>query len=108
LLHRGRGRPSPRRLDEGLRQRISALIITAYPGLNDVHLTEKLQEEHHLTISRASLRARRRSPPAAPSARLHRSRRPREAAAGGLVQVDCSPYEWLARGPAMTLSGRHR
>jgi len=42
LLHRGRGRPSPRRLDEDLRQRISALIITAYPGLNDVHLTEKL------------------------------------------------------------------
>src|SRR5438132_7657800 len=110
LLHRSRGRPSPRRLDEDLRQRITALITTAYPGLNDVHLTEKLQEEHHLPISRASVRrlrraaeqpTRRRRRP-----RLHRSRRPREAAAGGLVQVDGSPYEWLeARGPAMTLLG---
>jgi len=33
LLHRSRGRPSPRRLDEALRQRITALITTAYPGL---------------------------------------------------------------------------
>ena len=110
LLHRGRGRPSPRRLDDDLRQRITALITTAYPGLNDVHLTEKLQEEHHLTISRASVRrlrraaeqpTRRRRRP-----RLHRSRRPREAAAGSLVQIDGSPFDWLeARGPTMTLLG---
>src|SRR5438309_2238644 len=36
LLHRSRGRPSPRRLDEDLRQRITALITTAYPGLNEM------------------------------------------------------------------------
>jgi hypothetical protein len=101
LLHRGRGRPSPRRLDEDLRQRISALIITAYPGLNDVHLTEKLQDHQPGLGARAAAQpTRRRRRP-----RLHRSRRPPEAA-GGLVQVDGSPYEWLAaRGPAMTLLG---
>src|SRR5260370_10619009 len=42
LAHRSRGRPSPRRLPLALRPRIGDLITTAYPGLNDVHLTEKL------------------------------------------------------------------
>src|SRR5207302_1370365 len=110
LLHRGRGRPSPRRLDDGLRQRITALIITAYPGLNDVHLTEKLQEEHHLPISRASVRRLRRAAGQPASRRRrprpHRHRRPREAAAGSLVQIDGSPFDWLEeRGPTMTLLG---
>ncbi len=110
LVHRSRGQPSPRRLDDALRHRITALILTAYPGLNDIHLTEKLQEEHHLTISRASVRrlrraagqpARRRRRP-----RPHRSRRLREAAAGSRVQIDGSPFDWLeGRGPAMTLVG---
>ena len=110
LAHRSRGRPSPRRLDDDLRQRLTALITTAYPGLNDVHLTEKLQEEHHLTISRASVRRLRRAAGQPASRRRrprpHRSRRPREAAAGSLMQVDGSPFEWLeGRGPAMTLLG---
>jgi len=110
LLHRSRGRPSPRRLDEDLRQRITALITTAYPGLNDVHLTEKLQEEHHLTISRASVRRLRRAAGHPASRRRrprpHRGRRLREAASGTLIQIDGSPFDWLeGRGPAMTLLG---
>jgi len=110
LLHRSRGRPSPRRLDEDLRQRITALITTAYPGLNDVHLTEKLQEEHHLTISRASVRRLRRAAGHPASRRRrprpHRGRRLREAASGTLIQIDGSPFDWLeGRGPTMTLLG---
>src|SRR2546427_352618 len=110
LAHRSRGRPSPRRLPVELRHRIADLITTTYPGLNDVHLTEKLQEEEHLAISRNSVRrirralghpaSRRRRP------RPHRSRRPREAASGTLIQIDGSPFDWLeGRGPAMTLLG---
>src|SRR5256886_620181 len=110
LAHRSRGRPSPRRLPVELRPRIADLITTTYPGLNDVHLTEKLQEEEHLAISRNSVRrirralghpaSRRRRP------RPHRSRRPREAASGTLIQIDGSPFDWLeGRGPAMTLLG---
>jgi hypothetical protein len=63
-----------------------------------------------VSISRESVRrlrqalglaaVHRRRPP------QHRSRRPREQAAGQLVQVDGSPVEWLeSRGPAMTLLG---
>ena len=110
LLHRSRGRPSPRRLAADLRQRIAALITSAYPGLNDVHLTEKLQEEQHLAVSRASVRRLRRALGRPPSRRRrprpHRGRRPREAASGTLIQIDGSPFDWLeGRGPAMTLLG---
>jgi transposase len=110
LAHRSRGRPSPRRLPVDLRQRIADLILTAYPGLNDVHLTEKLQEEQHLAISRNSVRRLRRAMGRPPSRRRrprpHRGRRPREAASGTLIQIDGSPFEWLEeRGPGMTLVG---
>src|SRR4029077_3259364 len=81
-----------------------------YAGFNDTHLTEKLQELHGLTISRESVRRLRvalgwpavhRRRPA-----QHRTRRPREAAAGQLVQLDGSPFAWLEdRGPTLTLLG---
>jgi len=75
-----------------------ALARGPYAGLNDVHLTEKLTAEG-LPVSRATvqriLRAaglaspRRRRPP------RHRSRRPRRAQAGLLLQLDGSPYAWF-------------
>lgn len=110
LVHRGRGQPSPRRLPDSVRAQIVALLTTTYAGLNDAHLTEKLQERHGLRVSRPTVRrlrralgrpaTRRRRP------RPHRHRRPRAAAAGALVQIDGSPFAWLeARGPAMTLLG---
>ena len=81
-----------------------------YAGFNDTHCTEKLRELHGLAISRESVRRlrcslgvpamHRRRPP------QHRSRRPRETAAGQLLQIDGSPFDWLeGRGPTMTLLG---
>jgi len=104
LLHRSRGRPSPRRLDEDLRQRINRPHHHRLPRLNDVHLTEKLQEEHHLTISRASVRRLRRAGRHPAS----RGAGPARIAAGvsakppaaTLIQIDGSPFDWLeGRGP---------
>ena len=43
LLHRLRGRPSPRRLAAEVRARAAALVQSTYAGLNDCHLTEKLK-----------------------------------------------------------------
>src|SRR5881296_3742021 len=71
-----------------LHELIVAAITTTYAGLNDVHLTEKLQEEHALAVSRPTVRRlrcalgqpakrRRRAP-------KHRRRRARHAAAGSL------------------------
>ncbi len=110
LLHRARGRSSPRRLPPELRQQVATLLTTTYTGFNDVHLTEKLQEGHQFCVSRASVRRirralglpakHRRRPP------QHRARRTPEAQMGTLVQLDGSPFDWLeGRAPAMTLLG---
>jgi transposase len=109
LVHQGRGRPSPRRA-EGLRQHVGQLMQTRYAGFNDCHLTEKLQEQEALPVSREFVRRvrvalgrtaqRPRRPP------QHRQRRAREAAVGELVQIDGSSFAWLeARGPYLTLLG---
>jgi transposase len=110
LRHRGRGQPSPRRVAPELRAHVVALMTERYAGFNDTHLTEKLRELHHLTLSRESVRRLRRALglPAVHRRRpaQHRQRRPREAALGALVQLDGSPFAWLEeRGPAMTLLG---
>lgn len=105
LVHGNRGRPSGRRLPAAVQQQILTLAHGPYAGLNTTHLTEKLQAEAGLAVSRVSVhrllraagvaRPRQRRPP------RHRARRPRQAQAGRLVLWDGSPHAWLeARGPA--------
>jgi hypothetical protein len=89
---------------------VQALLQDRYAGFNDTHLTEKLREVHALPISRESVRRLRRALgwPAVHRHRppQHRARRPREAAAGQLLQLDGSPFAWLEdRGPTLTLLG---
>lgn len=110
LRHQGRGRRSPRRLPVTLCAQVQALLRDRYAGFNDTHLTEKLREHHGLAISRESVRRLRRALdlPAVHRRRpaQHRARRPREQAAGQLLQLDGSPFDWLeGRGPRMTLLG---
>jgi len=109
LVHGNRGRASPRRVDPGLRGRIVELRRT-YGALNDSHFTELLAEHAAISLSRESVRQilraegiaspRRRRPP------RYRSRRPRMAAEGMLLQLDGSRHDWLeGRGPLLTLIG---
>src|SRR5882672_2111055 len=110
LLHRSRGRPSPRRLARRLRQRVATLLTTTYRDFNDCHATEKLQEVEGLAISRATVHRWRRAlgRPAKHRRRprQYRARREPRARMGALVQLDASPFDWLeARGPAMSLHG---
>ena len=56
LVHGNRGRPSSRRLGEVDRVRIVELLRGTYAGLNDSHLTEKLQEIEGLDVCRESVR----------------------------------------------------
>jgi transposase len=110
LLHRSRGRPSPRRLAARLRQRVSQLLATTYRGFNDCHATEKLQEVEGLAISRPTVRRLRQAlgQPAKHRRRprQYRARREPRTRMGALVQLDASPFAWLeARGPAMSLHG---
>jgi transposase len=110
LRHQGRGRPSGRRRPAAVSLQVQALLQDRYAGFNDTHVTEKLREVHGLEISRESVRRLRQALGWAAVHRRrpaqHRARRPREAAAGQLVQLDGSPFDWLqGRGPAMTLLG---
>ena len=110
LVHGNRGRPSKRRLDTSLRERVIELRRTTYADVNDTHLAELLAERGGIAISRPSLQRilraagvaspRRRRPP------RHRSRRERMAAEGLLLQLDGSRHDWLEdRGPRLTLVG---
>jgi transposase len=110
LLHRGRGRPSKRRLASTITAQIDTLLQTRYKDFNDCHATEKLREVEGLHVSRELVRRRRRALglPAKHRRRprQYRHRRTPEARMGQLVQIDASPCAWLeARGPAMTLHG---
>ncbi len=108
IIHGNRGQRSARRLPEAVTTQILALARGRYAGLNDVHLTEKLTSVEGIAVSRATvqrvLRAaglrspRRRRPP------RHRSRRPRQAQAGLLCQLDGSPVAWFGpTAPACSL-----
>jgi transposase len=110
LVHGNRGQPSRRRLPPATQQQILTLAQGRYAGLNTTHLTEKLQAEVGLSVSRVTVhrllraagvaRPRRRRPP------RHRARRPRKAQAGLLVLWDGSPHAWLeGRGPLCSLVG---
>ena len=94
LAHVSRGRPSPRRTPQAIRQRVLELARTRYLGFNDHHLHEKLAQKEGFSLSRETLRRllrasgigspRKRRPPA------HRQRRLRSACEGELVQLDGS------------------
>ncbi len=110
LAHANRGRPSPRRLPEAVRQRIVQLARTTYVGFNDHHLCEKLVEREGLSLSRETLRRLLRhngiGSPRKRRAPAHRQRRVRSARLGELVQLDGSPHDWLqGRGPRLTALG---
>jgi transposase len=109
LLHRLRGRASPRALARALRERVVALVQTRYRDFNDCHCTEKLREVDGLAVSRSTVRRlrralglpakRRRRPP------QHRRRRPRRPAAGALVLIDGSECDWLGTQTPLWLLG---
>jgi transposase len=109
LLHRLRGRPSPRALEIEVRDRVAELLQTTYHGLNDCHLTEKLQEVEGLRVSRSSVRRLRRALglPAKHRRRprQHRARRTPAAQLGALVLLDGSEFDWLGLGTRLLLLG---
>lgn len=108
VIHGNRGHTPINALAPDVRQTIIDLALTTYHGFNQTHFTEKLQTEHGLVVSRATVQ-RVLSEAGVKSPRhhrhpVHRSRRERRPRPGMLLQVDGSHHDWLeGRGPYLTL-----
>jgi len=110
LAHASRGRPSPHRLPDRVRDRILQLARTTYAGFNDHHLGEKLVEKEGFSLGRETLRRLLRSAgmasPRKRRAPTHRQRRLARAREGEMLLLDASLHRWLEdRGPQLTLLG---
>jgi len=108
VSHGNRGHTPINALAPAVRQTIIDLAQTTYDGFNQTHFTEKLQTQHGLVVSRATVQ-RVLSDAGIKSPRhhrrpAHRSRRERRPRPGMLLQVDGSQHDWLeGRGPRLTL-----
>jgi len=110
VVHGNRGRPCKHKTEEETVKQIVELSRGKYQGFNDHHLTEKLQEQEEIKLSREKVRRILRAHGiASPKKRRgikHRSRRERRGAEGMMLQVDGSPHDWLqGRGPRLCLIG---
>jgi transposase len=106
LVHGLRGRPSNRRIDPKTKQRVLRIYRKDFADFGPTLASEKLAERD-LVVSADTLRRwllaeglwqrrRQREP--------HRSRRPRRACFGELVQMDASIHDWLeGRGEEIVL-----
>jgi transposase len=107
LLHRSRGRVSPRRWEVSEKSRALELYRESYRGFGPTLFAEKLAEVHGIWASHDTARrwlmgaglleTTRRG-------RRSRRRRQRKARFGEMVQMDGSPHAWLeGRGPRCVL-----
>lgn len=108
MLHGNRGRPSPRRIPDSVRERVKALILGEYSQYNTSHIKDALKEEHDIDCSYSwvwRLRCELEQPtPRKHHAMTHRVRRTPAAREGQLVQVDGSTHVWLKeQGLSFTL-----
>lgn len=107
LAHRGRGRPSNRRIPEKVKVKALRLYLTQYGDFGPTLAAEKLAERHGITLSDETLRrwlrahgiehfTRRKRP--------QRAWRERRAHRGELIQLDGSHHDWFERrGPRCVL-----
>ena len=107
LVHRGRGKPSNRRIAASVKTQVLRLYAQQYADFGPTLAAEKLAERDGITLSVETLRSwllatgvthfRRRKRP-------HRAWRARKAHVGELVQLDGSHHDWFeGRGPACVM-----
>jgi transposase len=98
IVHGLRGKPSNRKPDLDRKRSVLEVYRRRYPDFGPTFAAEKLHEHEGLTVCPQTLRRwlieaglwqrkRRRQ--------QHRSRRPRRALFGELVQMDASVHDWL-------------
>ena len=109
IIHGNRGRASPRRIPDPVRDTIDYLYRGKYDGFNISHFTEMIEEREGIFISRETVRGillqkgsykkKKRYP-------KHRSWREPMPKEGMMLQFDTSDHDWLqGRGPKIKLIG---
>jgi hypothetical protein len=109
IVHKSRGKPSNRRIEDKVKARVIRLYQERYKGFGPTLAAEKLLEGQRIQVSDETLRgwliesgdwkkSRKR--------RGHREWRERMEHCGEMVQMDGSHHDWLeGRGPACVLMG---
>jgi transposase len=98
LIHRSRGKPSNRRMDPEVKERVITLLKEHYSDFGPTHAAEKLADRHGLNFSKETVRkwmieARLHKPKRRKVVHLQwRERRP---CFGELLQIDGSQEGWL-------------
>jgi transposase len=99
LLHGNRGKTPWNKTVSDKIQQVLALVRERYQGLNDSHLTEKLQEKEKIALSRSTVRIILRQAGIAAvrkrGVKRHYKRRERKAQEGALLLWDGSPHRWF-------------
>jgi transposase len=101
VIHRSRGRESPRRTPEATREKVVALYRETYSAWNMEHLKEHLESKHEIELSRETLRGillDEESRPRRRRGQRHHKWRERRAREGELVQWDTSIHRWFGAG----------
>ena len=109
IIHKGKGKKSPRHLPKKVRDKIEHLYKTKYRGFNLSHMTEFLNSAEKIRVSRESVRQillekgsyiKKKKYP------KHRQWREPLSREGQMVQFDTSDHDWLeGRGPRLYLIG---
>lgn len=112
VVHGNQGRPSPRRTEASIIDRLRELAGSAgrYHDFNVSHLADLLERDEGIKIPRSTLSrlliAHHIRQPRRTRAAVKRMQRERKSAEGMMLQTDASPHDWLeGRGPEMDLLG---
>jgi transposase len=103
LLHGSRGKRAWNKTASEKLEKVIQLAREHYQGLNDTHLTEKLQDKEKIKLSRPTVRRILRSAGIAAvrtrGVKRHYKRRERKAQEGALLLWDGSPHQWFGKQP---------
>lgn len=109
LFHKNLGRSPVNKVSDSIRSEILTLYREQYQNYNYSHITDILQDEHSMDVSRSTVdRILRQSGITSPKhkkrRKAHRSR-PRKLFEGEMAQADASPFDWLCNGEKYYLHG---
>ena len=98
VVHKSRGRTSNRKLEPKLINNIVTIYKTDFLGYKPTFFTEKLAEEHHISISKESVRQiliQHNLWTPKKKRKKHRTKRERKHHPGELIQLDGSVHQWF-------------